>query len=120
MLLVGMGGTFGAVSRFLIGQWIISKSKGKFPWGTWIINISGSFILGLFAVLYWNKQIPQSLWFFFGTGFLGSYTTFSTFGYETMQMVQRKDIRAAIFYVFLSVLLGVVFAWLGSLFAANI
>ncbi|ADL07221.1 fluoride efflux transporter CrcB [Thermosediminibacter oceani] len=114
MFLVGVGGIIGAISRFVLGKWITSKASSAFPFGTWIINISGSFILGILAVLHFNNAISEGLWLLFCTGFLGAYTTFSTFGYETILMLQKKDTRNAVIYISTSVLLGVIFAWIGG------
>lgn len=114
MLFVGVGGIFGALSRYLLGKWIASKVASSFPFGTWIINISGSFFLGFLAVLHLEHTIPEWLWLILGTGFLGAYTTFSTFGYETIQLLKKRDGRAAIVYVLLSVIFGAIFAWMGS------
>ena len=115
MLLAGIGGIFGAILRFLLGKWITRKTSGKLPLGTWIINLSGSFVLGLLAVLHLGEFIPDWFWFLCGTGFLGAYTTFSTFGYETIQMFQKRETKNAVFYVTSSVMLGVLFAWIGGL-----
>jgi fluoride exporter len=117
MLLVGFGGVFGAIARFLLGKWISTKAQFAFPFGTLIINIGGSFLLGILATLHINHEISDSIWLLLGTGFLGAYTTFSTFGYETLQMLERKAAKEAILYTSTSVLLGVVFAWFGSLLA---
>lgn len=115
MLFVGIGGIFGAITRFLLGKWITTKSPAVFPFGTWVINISGSFILGMLAVLHVRNVIPEWSWLLCGTGFLGAYTTFSTFGYETTQMLQKQGARSAMVYVSTSVVLGVFFAWMGVL-----
>ncbi|WP_066065122.1 fluoride efflux transporter CrcB [Neobacillus soli] len=115
MLFVGIGGIFGAISRFLLGKWITSKSSSSLPFGTWIINISGSFVLGFLAVLHLGNGIPDWIWLLCGIGFLGAFTTFSTFGYETIQLLQKRDRRQAVIYVSSSVVLGVLVAWLGGL-----
>lgn len=115
MLLVGLGGIFGAISRFLLGKWITAQSAKPSHFGTWIINISGSFALGLLAILHTGKSIPEWTWLLLGTGFLGAYTTFPTFGYETIQMLHNNQLRHAVYYVSSSIVLGVIFAWLGSL-----
>lgn len=120
MLLVGLGGIFGAIARFLLGKWITAKKTGPFPMGTWVINLSGSFVLGFLAVLHDGKAISDWVWFLCGTGFLGAYTTFSTFGYETIQLIQKQKAKIAILYVFTSVLLGVIFAWIGASFGSVI
>lgn len=120
MLLVGIGGILGAIVRFLLGKWITNKTSVVFPFGTWIINITGSFLLGILAVFHLNHAIPDWLWFFFGIGFLGAYTTFSTFGVETMQLLQKKDLQNAVIYVTTSVILGIIFAWIGGLIGSAV
>lgn len=115
MLLVGIGGMFGAISRFLLSKWVISKTTEIFPFATWLINISGSFIIGLLAVFYLNELVPEWVWLLFGLGYLGAYTTFSTFGYETILMLNENKSKTAFFYVTSSVILGVLFAWIGSI-----
>ncbi len=114
ILLVGVGGMLGAVIRFLLGKWIAHKLAGRFPFGTWIINLSGSFVLGILSVFYADYVMPEWVWLFCGIGFLGAYTTFSTFGYETIQLLQQKDRKKAGVYVATSVILGVIFALLGG------
>jgi fluoride exporter len=116
MLFVGIGGILGAITRFLLGKWIANKITSTIPVGTWFINISGSFILGLLAFLHMGGKIQDWEWLLIGTGFLGAYTTFSTFGYETIQMLQSKKNKLAFYYVTSSVLLGILFSWIGSLF----
>ncbi|MGM0974771.1 MAG: fluoride efflux transporter CrcB [Bacillota bacterium] len=116
ILWVGVGGIFGAIVRFLLGNWFIGRPSVTFPFGTWIINISGSFILGILAALHFRNVIPEWSWFLLGTGFLGAYTTFSTFGVETINMLQKKDTRNAVIYVLSTVILGISFAWVGGLF----
>jgi fluoride exporter len=118
--LVGLGGIFGALSRFLLGKWITSKSDSPFPLGTWIINLSGCFVLGLLAYLHVQYAFPEWGWYLLGVGFLGAYTTFSTFGFETIQFMVKRDYRNAAAYVSSSVILGIVFAWIGSLLSSVI
>ena len=113
--LIGLGGAVGAAVRYLLGGYINEKSikRKPYPVGTWIINITGSFFLGLLAHLYQSHSINESVWLFAGVGFCGAYTTFSTFGFETITLLQKREIKMALFYVTTSVILGIVFAWLG-------
>ena len=86
-LVVGAGGFLGALARFWVGTWINSRYNGLFPWATFVINITGSFILGFVATLLFNRVLVNPNWRFFVTvGFVGAYTTFSTFEYETAQL----------------------------------
>ncbi|WP_347564288.1 fluoride efflux transporter CrcB [Bacillus sp. MM2020_4] len=114
MVFVGIGGIFGAISRFFLGSWITKKTSSTFPIGTWFINILGSFFLGLLAIFHIEKSIPEWAWLLVGTGFLGAFTTFSTFGYETIQLLQQKETKKALLYVTTSIVVGVLFAWIGG------
>nr|WP_245251907.1 fluoride efflux transporter CrcB [Paenibacillus sediminis] len=109
--MVGAGGIVGAAARFSLGKWIADRLGTRYPWGTWIINISGSLLLG---ILYSNKEsLPSYLYLLLGVGFCGAYTTFSTFGYETLQLMEKKEYVRAIMYVISSVILGLIGTWLG-------
>jgi len=83
-LIVGIGGFFGAIARFLINTAVSSRYTPHFPWATFIINISGSFALGLLAALISSHVLTNPNWRLGVTiGFIGAYTTFSTFEYES-------------------------------------
>ncbi|GJM82610.1 MAG: fluoride efflux transporter CrcB [Paenibacillus sp.] len=115
--LIGLGGIIGTLLRYFLGQWVSSRttrSGSSFPWGTWIINLSGSLLLGVLSGLHARHSLPDWSWLMLGTGFCGAYTTFSTFGYETVTLISKGyKIQAAV-YILTSALLGVVFAWLGG------
>lgn len=115
MLLVGIGGVLGAIARYVLGKWITSKANSQIPVGTWLVNMSGSLLLGFLAVLHIEKVVDHEVWLMVGTGFLGAYTTFSTFGYETIQLIQKNNKKIALLYVIFSVILGIIFAWIGGL-----
>lgn len=88
--LVGTGGMLGAISRCLLGGWISNLTSGRFPYATLAVNISGSFALGIFLtlaleVMPWGSA-PR---LFMAVGFLGAYTTFSTFSYETAVLMRE-------------------------------
>ncbi|HHW38594.1 MAG TPA: fluoride efflux transporter CrcB [Bacillales bacterium] len=116
--LIGFGGAMGAAVRFLLGDFINKKWAQKtklymFPLGTWIINISGSFLLGVIAKYHLSNSIEEWVWYFVGVGFCGAYTTFSTFGYETIRLIEAKKMGMAIIYVLSSLVVGIVFALMG-------
>lgn len=113
--IIGIGGSLGAAARFILGNLISKKSQKLYPFpiGTWIINITGSFLLGLLAQLYLTNQIGEWLWLFGGVGFCGAYTTFSTFGNETITLIQSNKVKLAIIYVITSIIAGVVSAMVG-------
>lgn len=118
ILLVGLGGFIGAIARYAIDGWVQSLWGTGFPYGTFVINISGSFILGVFATLSltlgWNEHWRLLV----AMGILGAYTTFSTFEYETLQLiVQGGRYRAAALNLVGSVLAGLLAAYLGIIAA---
>ena len=86
-LVVGAGGFFGAIARFLVNTGVSSRHGHSFPWGTFVINVSGSFVLGLMATLIAGQVLTNPNWRLGVTvGFIGAYTTFSTFEYELSVM----------------------------------
>ena len=112
---IGAGGSLGAAARFMLGE-IVNKQAQKahpFPWATWIVNISGSFFLGLITQLYFSSYISEWVWLFTGVGFCGAFTTFSTFGIETIRLLQSNKIKSAAIYVVASVIVGLAAAMIG-------
>ncbi len=104
VLFVGIGGFFGAILRFILST-VIQKNIGSFfPIGTLSVNILGSFIIG-FLVLYFEEVIAPEYKAMAVTGFLGALTTFSTFSYETVAMIQSGEYHKA----FLNIGLNVIF-----------
>lgn len=117
ILMVGIGGFLGASSRYFSSKIINKYWKKRFPMATFIINVLGSFILGLAATHpVSNNTLQNEIKYFLSIGFLGSFTTFSTFEFETLQLVENKKPAIAGLYVLLSFSLGFVFAWLATLF----
>lgn len=118
--LAGIGGIVGAITRYTLGRYIMDKagseSRNPFPLGTWVINISGSLLLAVLFGLSKAELLSSVWWAVLGTGFCGAYTTFSTFGYETMQLITANKVRKACMYVISSVTLGLIAAWLGIWF----
>ena len=110
MILVGIGGFLGACTRYFLGKWIVST----YPWATFIINITGSFALGLL----FGSHPSDVLWHFLGIGFLGAYTTFSTFGFETLQLVEKKKWGQALGYICSTLCIGILFAAFGLYISA--
>lgn len=112
--LIGLGGSLGAAARYSLSIFINNKFRQKsFPFGTLIINISGSFLLGLIANLYSVNQISEGVWLFAGVGFCGAYTTFSTFGYETITLIRSNKAGTAGAYILFSVILSILTAAMG-------
>lgn len=103
-LLVGIGGIFGSIVRYALGKIISERSVSIFPIGTFAINITGAFLLGLLS----SESLGENLYVLFGDGFLGAYTTFSTFMYEGFNLFQEREIINAFTYVMLSLIIGII------------
>jgi fluoride exporter len=111
--LIGIGGSLGAAGRYLLGNFINKKKTRHFPLGTWIINITGSLLLGILYKLHMTNEISDWVWLFLGIGFCGAYTTFSTFGYETITLLQTNKKFLAGIYVLTSVIVSILTAAMG-------
>ena len=120
-LLISLGAVLGANARYLLSTVAVARWGDRFPWGTLIINVSGSFLLGLLLALVAGRAggspAARAL---LATGFLGSYTTFSTFAAETVALGGRGAYAPALAYALGSVALGVGAAGLGLLVGSRI
>ena len=103
VVLVLLGGAVGAPLRYLTDLVVRSRVDTALPWGTWCVNVAGSFVLGLAAAAVSVHDAPGWVLTLVGTGFCGALTTFSTFGYETVRLLEEGSWRGAA----LNVLLGV-------------
>ena len=112
-LLIGLGGVLGANARYLVAGWAARRFGLAFPYGTFFINLSGSFILGLFTAVMLKYPASHYPRLFFAVGFLGAYTTFSTFSLESLQLLQNGQAGLSLTYVVSSAVLGIFGAWLG-------
>lgn len=113
LLEVAAGGVVGAPARYIIDQLVNARTKDFFPWGTFVVNATGAMVLGLITglVLYHGLgPLPVAL---IGTGFCGGYTTFSTFSYETLRLVEEGALSAALGNVAGSLLVGLLAAGAG-------
>jgi len=107
LILIGAGGFVGAVARYLVDGGVVLSAGSSFPWGTLVVNVSGSFLVGfLFALLTERAALPAELRGPLMIGFLGSYTTFSTLALESWRLVEEGAWLQAGFNLGGSVLLG--------------
>jgi CrcB protein len=112
---LAVGGSLGAIARYAISL-ALPTVTGRFPWGTFIINVSGSFLLG-FLLIILIEQFPMGRLArpVIGTGVLGAYTTFSTFMVEAVLLVRAGDPGLALVYLMSSLVFGLVAVWVGML-----
>jgi len=107
MLVVALGGALGALSRYGLGAWISNKWNQGFPLHTFLINISGAFLLGFLNILFIERLTISPLWRLgIGVGFLGAFTTFSTFGFEVISLLEGGSYFTAGLYTLLSIVVG--------------
>ncbi len=115
-ILISIGAIFGANVRYWIGDWAAQKFGTSFPYGTLIINLTGSFILGLFMTLISDRLfVDPRLRLLFVVGFLGAYTTFSTYTYESFSLISKSQWLPGLLDLFGSTILGVIAVGLGVL-----
>jgi len=113
-IVVGFGGFLGAIARFWLGGVISNRLGSRFPYGTFVINVTGSFLIGLIVTLLAEKAHWNPNWrYLVPIGFIGAYTTFSTFEYETFRSVQDGQLLIAMLNVALSFILGFLAIWCG-------
>ncbi len=104
ILMVGLGGALGGLARFGLGKALAARSKGAFPFATFAVNMTGAVLLGMLSAY---EPAPH-LYLLLGDGFLGAYTTFSTFMYEGFHLFRARKTLNALIYIAASILLGVV------------
>ena len=112
-LLVALGAAIGAPLRYLADRAVQSRHDSVFPWGTFTVNITGSFILGVLIAGAAAHQVPGSAYALLGTGLCGALTTYSTFGYETVRLLEERLRAYAILNVAASIVAGLGAAFCG-------
>jgi CrcB protein len=115
-LMVGIGGGIGSVLRFWMSSSLGERIGTRFPFGTFAVNITGSFLIGLIVTLLASNSDWDPNWrYLIAIGFIGGYTTFSAFEYETLRSMQDGRMLVASLNVILSVTLGFAAVWLGTI-----
>ncbi len=121
ILAIGLGGLLGATLRFTVYNLCHSKGAAGFPWATFAVNMLGSLFLGLLYGLAAGQIIVnEQLLLFWGTGLMGSFTTFSTFTLEALQIIKKDKLLLSVIYLIGSVLLGIFLALIGFLIGQSI
>jgi fluoride exporter len=111
---IGVAGFFGAVSRYWLDGWISRLTGGGFPWGTFVVNMTGCFLIGALTALLTERLLPHpTIRIAVTVGFLGAYTTFSTFAYESLRQIQDGAVGMALANIGASVIVGIIAAWIG-------
>lgn len=116
---IGAAGAAGAVARYLLDALIQDRASGPFPWGTFVINMSGSFLLGLLTGAALYHGFPATPKIILGTGFCGAYTTFSTWTFESVRLVEEGSTTEAFLNAGLSLAIGLCAAGAGLALAAR-
>ena len=115
-ILVMLGGALGATSRFVVGTVVARWYSAVFPLGTFLINITGSFLIGLLMTFFLNRPVVSANWrLFLVTGILGGYTTFSSFEWEAFAAMRTGAGLIAFLYLVSSVAVGLLGVWLGAI-----
>ena len=113
-LLISVGAVLGANARYLVSLWAAGRFGADFPYGTLIVNVTGSLVLGVLAGLLSGRlALPEELRFLIGIGFLGAYTTFSSFSVETTTLLREQSAWYALLNVLANNVAGILAAFLG-------
>lgn len=114
ILLIGAGGFLGAISRYYVSKGSTLVLGNRIPYGTLIVNVLGSFLLGLIFTLSVEKlAVSENMRFFIAVGFLGAFTTFSTFSVETLYLIEDGAYSSAFVYVMGNLLISLAAAFAG-------
>ena len=117
-ILIAIGGSLGSIARYWVGSTIAGRLGTKFPYGTFVINVSACIVIG-FALTFLGKRADLNpAWrFLIPVGFVGAYSTFSTYEWETLSTLRSGAFSLAALYAFISLFLGLAAAWCGSMLA---
>lgn len=113
LIAIGAGSFIGGISRYLLAQFVQTKFFTSFPFGTLTVNIVGCFLIGIVYALADRGNLSESWRLFLATGLLGGFTTFSAFSGETLAMIRDGQFFYASAYVAVSVILGLIFTFIG-------
>lgn len=122
IFLIFIGAGVGGITRFILGSVVYALTGRNFPWGTLFINLTGSFVMGFLYVVITERytNLAPNLIALVLVGFLGGYTTFSSFSIETLRLFQDGKIFYGIMNIVASNILGIILVWLGYVFAQKL
>lgn len=109
--MVALGGAFGAAARYGIGRWFVQQGHTGLPWGTWTVNLLGCFLIGI-ALPFLANNVEKG-YLLLVVGFLGAFTTFSTFSMDTLMLFSNGKSGAALFNIAGTVVIGFALVWMG-------
>lgn len=114
MIIAGLGGFIGTCLRYLVGKFCTFACVSHFPWGTFVVNVVGCFLIGIFFGLAEKMHVlSPSMNVFLITGFCGGFTTFSSFSDDIYLLIQNRHWTAFGLYLGLSIVLGIIMVWIG-------
>lgn len=113
LLAVACAGAAGALARYMLDAAIMSRTHTNMAWGTWAVNLSGSFLLGVLYAASSGIGLPDTLRIALGAGFLGAFTTFSTWMVQTMRLIEDRELRLAVLNIVGPMIAGPIAALLG-------
>ena len=115
-LLIAIGGALGSIARYWVGAELSNKLGLRFPYGTFVINLSACFVIGLTLTFLGRRMGMSAAWrYLIPVGFIGAYSTFSTYEWETLVSLRAGAFATAAFYALGSLVLGLVSTWLGAM-----
>jgi CrcB protein len=114
-VLIAIGGAAGALARYALGNYIGGRLGFRFPYGTFVVNVTGCFAIGVSMALFARTTIGVYWRYLVPIGFIGAYTTFSTFEFETLRAMQDGQLATGLLNVAASVITGFGAVWLGDL-----
>jgi CrcB protein len=121
ILFIFFGGGIGSVARYLVNRWVMGMVTSVYPYGTFLVNITGCFLIGFFVFSSSRLGMHSLNWrWFLVTGLCGGYTTFSSFSFENVQLITDQHFFLMILYTILSIALGFLATYMGILLARNI